>query len=839
MNSRTLKNGTILNGKYMIESVIGEGGFGITYKATDLTLNETVAIKEYFPSTLATRDTTTGKSDEITVITGEGESAFKKGVRKFEDEAANLAKFRKEPGIVGVKTFFHENNTGYMVMEYIDGITLKEYLEKKGGKVAPEECKKIMGRILNSLSVVHKAGIIHRDISPDNIMITPDGQGKLIDFGAARFVGNEDEKSLTVILKEGYAPPEQYHSDGKQGPWTDIYAICATLYRMVSGNRPQEGSGRMMNGDKIVPLSKCAGADPVFSRTIEKGMSIEAGKRYQTVEKLVSAFDGKKIPWKYYVIAGGVLAAMLLVGVIVLAVNLAGVKKNDTEGGPINSKEVKEDTKGEIDKEKERQNEEEIKVDEEKTTATDLNEGENQQVLYAARHIKIYSQPEEEDEYLIGLSSVGESFDVLGKENTWFQVEYENKTAYLNTDYLVNLEDFNTWKENYLNVLSIAGVDYDNENGVRVSYSLSTYGISDGFPVDLSHDLVSTDELLGVFDDFDGDGTKELFISLCGNNGNEVWYSKDGNARSICDCRDMPSSSTYVVEVWNKINAGRTILLRTGVVNCMDNQRYEHFMVSNGEPIQLSMGLKDFWGWPVRYADTAYPFDYIKCYTKTGEITYLRQSAYRFFPSWILDGEIGECASCEISESEFYSIPGAQNIVDDCTRKWLDDYNGNWMHNVWFLDLETGEFQFGDIDYYQDLACVFHNNTIDAGQSTYPQMKIEEIVPSSFQYNEAGYFVINFDISVDWKDWISDTYTATLEDTGCERIIDSNDRVKYIYTDSKVEIDKVTGYALVSYLNGKLETVYFFWGEQPLFSGEVDVWLWSDFSHFDINEVGF
>ena len=356
-SSRILQNGTILNGKYMIDSVIGEGGFGITYKATDLTLEEIVAIKEYFPSSLATRDTTSGKSDEITIITGDSEAAFKNGVKKFEDEAANLAKFQKEQGIVSVKTFFHENNTGYMVMEYIDGITLKEYLEKHNGKVSVDEAKKIMGRILTSLSNVHKAGIVHRDISPDNIMITSDGQGKLIDFGAARFVGNEDEKNLTVILKEGYAPPEQYHSDGKQGPWTDIYAICATLYRMVCGVRPQSAPERMLSGgrsnksaensgdgEKLVPLSKRAGTDKSFSRVIEKGMSLDAGKRYQTVEKLMSDFNRKQMPSKYYVIAGGALAMMLLVGLVVIVVNLVGVKKNDTEIGAINRKEAETET---------------------------------------------------------------------------------------------------------------------------------------------------------------------------------------------------------------------------------------------------------------------------------------------------------------------------------------------------------------------------------------------------------------------------------------------------------------------------------------------------------------
>ena len=214
-------------------------------------------------------------------------------------EASNLAKFQQEDGIVSVKNFFYENNTAYMVMEYIDGDTLKEYLAQHGEKLPYEIVLSMMRPVMKSLTVVHEAGIIHRDISPDNIMVTKDGKMKLIDFGAARFIGNEDEKSLTVMLKEGYAPPEQYQTNGKQGPWTDVYALCATMYRMLSGIVPVEAPARVMNGNII---SSIQGVSVRVNNAIAKGMALETSSRYDTISDLLYTLEKKKLNLNYLLI---------------------------------------------------------------------------------------------------------------------------------------------------------------------------------------------------------------------------------------------------------------------------------------------------------------------------------------------------------------------------------------------------------------------------------------------------------------------------------------------------------------------------------------------------------
>lgn len=338
-STRIIKSGTILNGKYEIEAVLGEGGFGITYRAKDTTLNEIVAIKEYFPSALGTRDTTAeGSTNEITVISSADTAAFEKGLLRFENEAANLARFNKEPGIVSVKNFFKENNTGYMVMEYIDGITLKEYLSNHGEKLSYQETISLMEPIMESLSIVHKASIIHRDISPDNIMITKDGKLKLIDFGAARYVGNQDEKSLTVMLKSGYAPVEQYYSDGHQGTWTDVYALCATMYRMISGQVPTESIERAMEGADLKSLDKlCPDVPGNVSKAIEKGMVIDGKKRCKTVDELKSSIlnDSNYKRKKLIKVLCAILAveAVVLVIIFMIVTSRSAYKDNKRNNG--------------------------------------------------------------------------------------------------------------------------------------------------------------------------------------------------------------------------------------------------------------------------------------------------------------------------------------------------------------------------------------------------------------------------------------------------------------------------------------------------------------------------
>ena len=290
---RTLPPGTILAGKYFLGKVIGEGGFGITYLAWEMNLEVPVAVKEYFPSGLATRDTqlTGGKSKTVSVMAGDQGHYYQSGLRSFEQEARNLAKFQNLPGVVSVKDLFFENQTAYLAMEYIPGITMKQYLHSKGNRLDERTVLRLMRPVLESLDKVHRSGIIHRDISPDNILITADQKVTLIDFGAARMASGNDGKSMTILLKHGYAPVEQYQSKGRQGPWTDVYAICATMYRMISGKVPEEAVDRIEN-DRVKPLTMLAREENFqvsrrVSDVIQKGLSVSASHRYQNVRSLI------------------------------------------------------------------------------------------------------------------------------------------------------------------------------------------------------------------------------------------------------------------------------------------------------------------------------------------------------------------------------------------------------------------------------------------------------------------------------------------------------------------------------------------------------------------------
>jgi len=225
-----LTTGSKLKGTYIIGKVLGYGGFGVTYLAWNPVLEQKVAIKEYLPSEFSTR--IPGQT-QVTVFRGEKAEQFNDGIEKFVEEANKLAQFRNTDGIVRIYECFEENKTAYIVMEYLDGQTLTKHLEQTG-KLSADEAIRLLTPIIQSLQEVNKQGIIHRDIAPDNIMITKDGQVKLIDFGAARFATTSHSRSLTVIIKPGYSPEEQYRSRGDHGSWTDVYAIGATLYRMVT-----------------------------------------------------------------------------------------------------------------------------------------------------------------------------------------------------------------------------------------------------------------------------------------------------------------------------------------------------------------------------------------------------------------------------------------------------------------------------------------------------------------------------------------------------------------------------------------------------------------------------
>lgn len=232
--------GAVIHNRYLVGRVIGSGGFGITYLGYDLTLQKKVAIKEYFPVEFATR---MQNQTMVTVFSGEKEEQFVTGMKKSLDEARRLAEFQQTPGITQVFDFFEENNTAYIVMEFLEGETLKEKL-KRDGVMTVEEALPIVFAVLGALRTVHVKDIIHRDIAPDNIYLLKGGEVKLLDFGASRQVTGTHSKSLTVILKPGYAPVEQYQSGGDQGPWTDVYALAATFYKMITGKRPPDSTER-------------------------------------------------------------------------------------------------------------------------------------------------------------------------------------------------------------------------------------------------------------------------------------------------------------------------------------------------------------------------------------------------------------------------------------------------------------------------------------------------------------------------------------------------------------------------------------------------------------------
>lgn len=281
----------LYNNRYVIGTCIGFGGFGITYKAWDNVLETVVAVKEYYPTGLVQR--VPGKP-QVIIYTGESKEEYMQGLERFLDEAKNMAKFVDNPNIVHVDAFFEENNTAYLVMEYLPGMTLKSYLKSKGGRIGCEEVIPIADAVITALKEIHVGGIIHRDISPDNIMLCNDGRIKLLDFGAARFSDADQERTRSIILKPGFAPPEQYQAKSKQGPWTDIYALCATVYRAITGVLPDESVNRVIEDTVQSPIQIYSDIPERISNTVMKGMSIYPEIRFSNVDELKKALDGEK-----------------------------------------------------------------------------------------------------------------------------------------------------------------------------------------------------------------------------------------------------------------------------------------------------------------------------------------------------------------------------------------------------------------------------------------------------------------------------------------------------------------------------------------------------------------
>lgn len=274
-----LPQGTVLAGQYVIEKTLGQGGFGITYRAKDHKTGQPVAVKEFFPDAMATRTQQT----TVMPFSGERGESFTYGKSCFLQEAETLAKFIGNEGIVRVHTYFEENGTAYFVMDYVEGTSFEDYIKNKGGKISYEDAERILLPVIDALAAVHSKGIVHRDVTPDNIYITNDGSVKLLDFGAARYSLGDKSRSLDVVLKHGFAPKEQYTRRGKQGPFTDVYAVGATFYFAITGKRPPDSIERMDEDDLVPPSSRGVNIPKEKEDAILQALSVQPQDRFQTM----------------------------------------------------------------------------------------------------------------------------------------------------------------------------------------------------------------------------------------------------------------------------------------------------------------------------------------------------------------------------------------------------------------------------------------------------------------------------------------------------------------------------------------------------------------------------
>lgn len=278
-----LPRNTVLHGRYEIRDVIAEGGMGIVYLGYDPVLETKVSIKEYFPRRYAMR---IPEEVSLQIYAGSSAEIFRTELDKFIKEARTLARFGALDSIVSVKDFFYENETGYMVMEYVEGETVKQLVEREG-RMEPLSVLRLMKPVLDCLSVIHREKLLHRDIAPDNLILREDGRLVLIDFGTARFLSTDDEQTMTIYYKSGYSAGEQYAPHTEKGPYTDVYGICTTMYFMLTGVSPEESVRRILH-DRVVPLSQYRDIDLPDSaqKAIEKGMAVDIQKRYADVEML-------------------------------------------------------------------------------------------------------------------------------------------------------------------------------------------------------------------------------------------------------------------------------------------------------------------------------------------------------------------------------------------------------------------------------------------------------------------------------------------------------------------------------------------------------------------------
>lgn len=280
-SSRHLPLRTVLAERYLVGRVLGEGGFGITYAAWDRTLQNRRAIKEYFPDDAAHR----GPEGVTVTARSRGTRAlYQEGLERFLTEARTLEKFQDEPGIVQVRDFFPANGTGYLVMAFLEGRTVKALLEEHGGRFDFAVALPLLLPVMEALQKVHDTGLLHRDISPDNLMITLNRQVRLLDFGAAKSLVTERSRSMASVFKKGYTPYEQYLEDAPLGPATDVYALAATMYRMLTGVVPPSALERRVADGLVPPQALGVSIPPAAEAVLLKALAVEPGDRWASVQ---------------------------------------------------------------------------------------------------------------------------------------------------------------------------------------------------------------------------------------------------------------------------------------------------------------------------------------------------------------------------------------------------------------------------------------------------------------------------------------------------------------------------------------------------------------------------
>lgn len=286
------------NGEYMTGRVLGEGGFGITYIGIDETLLDVVAIKEYYPAGMVERDSSFQGNMDVHVH-GDSEQEYGKGKQNFQQEARLLARFSQLEGVVNVRKCFQENETVYIVMEYIRGESIRSYVERQGA-ISAEQALSMLKPVIHTLHRIHEKQLIHRDVSADNLLIREDGKVILVDFGAVRMSNAVKKDTRTTMYKPGFSALEQYSRTGVQGPWTDVYGICATLYYMLTGAVPVNCTERV-GQDPLYPLTGREDIRLSFEQkqAIMKGMEVQSENRFQTMAQLYEVLYSEHIEGEF------------------------------------------------------------------------------------------------------------------------------------------------------------------------------------------------------------------------------------------------------------------------------------------------------------------------------------------------------------------------------------------------------------------------------------------------------------------------------------------------------------------------------------------------------------